>query len=46
MARKVKNTKDLMRGFSGWEKQYIKKSIAYGRLIDNTGDKKHGRHKK
>ena len=37
MARKVKNTKDLTRGFKGWEKQYIKKSIAYGHLEDGTG---------
>ena len=33
MGRKAKNTKDLMRGFKGWERTYIKKSIAYGHLL-------------
>ena len=32
MGRKAKNTKDLTRGFKGWEKQYIKKSLAYGHM--------------
>ena len=32
MARKNKDNKDLMRGFKGWEKQYIKKSIKYGHM--------------
>ena len=36
MARKQKNTKDLLHGFRGWEKQYIKKSIAYGHLQVGT----------
>jgi len=36
MARKVKNTKDLMRGMSGWERQYIKKSIEFGHLDVGT----------
>ena len=39
MASKVKNTKDLMRGFNGWERQYIKQSIAYGHIeVDTKGN--------
>ena len=42
MGRKATNKKDLMRGFKGWEKQYIKKSIAYGHLLvdDKTKGKR------
>lgn len=40
MARKQTNQKDLMRGFKGWEKQYIKKSIQHGHLeVDAKGKK-------
>ena len=36
MARKQKNTKDMTRGFKGWEKQYIKSSIKHGHLDDGN----------
>ena len=36
MSRKKKNDKDLMRGFKGWERQYIKKSISYGHLDSDS----------
>ena len=39
MARRKQNSKDLFRNMKGWEKQYLKKSIAYGHLVGEDGKK-------
>jgi len=40
MGRKQQNSKDLIRGIKGWEKQYIRQAIKHGHLEADKREKK------